>query len=151
MPNNKDMNEQLYTYAPDEQRGGGDAPLVNETPVELPEDLLTPGDYQQVEEEVKKDRIKGLIQQVGGVLSAVLLFLGTLNVEFSWLTSESIDAFVLVLAAAAALGVSAFTTYKNSHSFKKGQEENRRIKEAKIAEKRLAEKKAQQKILEGSE
>lgn len=144
----KHMNEHLYpdaetdpAHAPEPMQGAGE-PAV-------PEDLLTPSDYAKINDEVAKDRVKGLIQQIGGVLSALLLFLGTLNIEFSWLTEESINAFLLTLAAAAALGVSLFSIYKNSHAFRKGQQDNQRIKEAEIAELRLKEKKARQKQEEG--
>lgn len=109
----------------------------NVTEPHKPEDLLTPADYKKVEEEVRKDKTKGLISQLSGMLSALLLLLGTLNIEFSWFTEESINAFVLFIGAFAAFGVSAWSTYKNSYAFRKGQEENRKIKEAKIAEKRL--------------
>ena len=103
----------------------------------VPIDLLTDADYRQVEHEVQKDKNKGIIMQLSGVLSSLLLLFGTLNIEFSWFTQESINAFVLFIGAFAAFGISAWTTYKSSYAFKHGQEKNRRIKEAEIAERRL--------------
>lgn len=99
-----------------------------------PGDALSEADKRRVEEELRRDRVKGLIQQLSGVLSSALLLLGTLNIQFSWLTPESIDSFIVFLGAFAAFAVSIWTTYKNSFAWKKGQYQNRKIKEAEIAE-----------------
>lgn len=46
------------------------------------------------------DKLKQYIGLFGGLLSAILLFLGTLNIEFEWFNTDSIGAFEGVLIAA---------------------------------------------------
>ncbi|MDM5208411.1 phage holin [Cytobacillus kochii] len=62
---------------------------------------------------------KDVVAQVVGFLSAIMMFLGTLNVKFEWLTAESIDAFGIVLTAGIALGITLYTIYKNHFGFTK--------------------------------
>ncbi|MCM3325029.1 hypothetical protein [Cytobacillus kochii] len=52
-------------------------------------------------------------------MSAIMMFLGTLNVKFEWLTAASIDAFGIVLTAGIALGITLYTIYKNHFGFTK--------------------------------
>jgi protein-S-isoprenylcysteine O-methyltransferase Ste14 len=61
------------------------------------------------------DKIKQYIGLFGGFLSAVLLFLGTLNVEFEWFTTDSIDAFIAVLIAFIPFALLIYGVYKNSY------------------------------------
>lgn len=61
--------------------------------------------------------LNDVIKQLAGFLSALLLFLGTLNIQFEWFTKESIDAFVLVVSAGLLFGTSMFTIYKNHYGF----------------------------------
>lgn len=61
------------------------------------------------------DKLKQYISLFGGLLSAVLLFLGTLNVTFDWFNQESIDAFVVVLVAAVPFVLVLYGVYKNSY------------------------------------
>ncbi len=48
------------------------------------------------------------------MLSAVLLFLGTLNVKFDWFNQESIDALEVVLMASVPFAIAIYGVYKNS-------------------------------------
>lgn len=61
------------------------------------------------------DKLKQYFALFGGWLSAVLLFLGTLNVSFEWFTMESIDAFVAVLVAAVPFIIVIYGVWKNSY------------------------------------
>lgn len=61
--------------------------------------------------------MKDLVSQVVGFLTAIMLFLGTLNIKFSWLTEESISSFGLLLTAGTALSVTLYTVYKNHYCF----------------------------------
>lgn len=60
---------------------------------------------------VKKD----IFTLVGGFLSALLFFLGTIGVTFSWFTEESINAFIWVLAAFVTLVINLYAVYKNTY------------------------------------
>lgn len=61
------------------------------------------------------DKLKQYIGLFGGLLSAILLFLGTLNVEFEWFNTESIGAFEGVLIAAVPFVLLIYGVYKNSY------------------------------------
>ncbi|MCA1029216.1 SPP1 phage holin family protein [Cytobacillus kochii] len=61
--------------------------------------------------------INDVVKQIVGFLSAIMLFLGTLNIEFQWLTDASISAFGVVLSAGIFLGVNLYTIYKNHYGF----------------------------------
>ncbi|WJY27496.1 phage holin [Sporosarcina trichiuri] len=61
------------------------------------------------------DKLKQYIGLFGGLLSAVLLFLGTLNVQFEWFNVDSIDAFIGVLIAAVPFILLIYGVYKNSY------------------------------------
>lgn len=61
------------------------------------------------------DKLKQLIALIGGFLSAVMLFLGTIGVAFDWLTNESIDAFVAVIGAGGLLVLNLYGVYKNTY------------------------------------
>lgn len=60
---------------------------------------------------------KDVVSQVVSFLSAAMMFLGTLNIHFEWLTKESINAFGVVLTAAIALGITLYGIYKNHFGF----------------------------------
>ena len=62
-----------------------------------------------------EDKLKQYFGLFGGFLSAVLLFLGTLNVEFKWFNTGSIDAFVAVLIASVPFIIVMYGVYKNSY------------------------------------
>ncbi len=60
---------------------------------------------------------KEVVSQVTGFLTAIMLFLGTINIKFEWFTEDSISAFGLVLSAGILLGVTLYTIYKNHFGF----------------------------------
>ena len=61
------------------------------------------------------ETLKQYIALFGGWLSAVLLFLTTLNIEFEWFNTESIGAFEGVLIAAVPFALLVYGVYKNSY------------------------------------
>ena len=61
------------------------------------------------------DKLKQYIGLLGGLLSAILLFLGTLNIKFDWFNTGSIDAFVAVLIAAIPFALLVYGVYKNTY------------------------------------
>lgn len=61
------------------------------------------------------DKLKQYIGLFGGLLSAVLLFLATLNIEFAWFNTEAIGAFEGVLIAAVPFLLLVYGVYKNSY------------------------------------
>lgn len=74
-----------------------------------------------------KDKISQYIALFGGWLSAVLLFLGTLNVKFEWFNQESIDAFVVVLIAAIPFFLIIYGVWKNTYLVRKRAKEQERL------------------------
>lgn len=65
------------------------------------------------------DKLKQYVALFGGWLSAILLFLGTLNVTFDWFNQESIDAFVVVLIASIPFVLVLYGVWKNTYLVKK--------------------------------
>lgn len=61
------------------------------------------------------DKLKQYIGLFGGLLSAVLLFLGTLNVEFKWFNTSSIDALTTVLISSIPFILAIYGVWKNSY------------------------------------
>lgn len=61
------------------------------------------------------DKLKQYVGLFGGLLSAVLLFLTTLNIEFEWFNMESIGAFEGVLIALVPFVLLIYGVYKNSY------------------------------------
>jgi hypothetical protein len=61
------------------------------------------------------DKLKQFIGLFGGLLSAILLFLGTLNVEFKWFNTSSISAFEAVLMACVPFALAIYGVWKNSY------------------------------------
>ena len=61
------------------------------------------------------DKLKQYIGLFGGLLSAVLLFLGTLNVEFKWFNTSSIESFTAVLIALIPFVIAIYGVWKNSY------------------------------------
>jgi hypothetical protein len=72
---------------------------------------------------------KDILILLGGFLTALLLFLGTIVVQFDWLTQESIDAFVLFVGATIALGLNLYAVWKNTHVSKKAQIQKKVLKD----------------------
>ncbi|MEI2341597.1 PTS mannose transporter subunit IID [Priestia megaterium] len=73
---------------------------------------------------------KDVFTLLGGFLTALLFFFGTIGVSFDWFTTESINAFVIVVSAFVALAVNAYAVWKNTH-FTQGLKEWLRKREAK--------------------
>ncbi len=75
------------------------------------------------------DKLKQYIGLFGGLLSAVLLFLGTLNVKYVWFNAESIDAFIAVLIAAIPFVLLMYGLYKNTYLItKKAKRQEKELK-----------------------
>lgn len=64
---------------------------------------------------------KDIATLIGGFLTALLLFLGTVGISFDWLTQDSIDAFVVLIGAAIALGINFYAVWKNTYASRKAQ------------------------------
>ncbi|MBG9603530.1 MAG: phage holin [Bacillota bacterium] len=60
---------------------------------------------------------RDVVSQVVGFLTAIMLFLGTINIKFEWFNEESISAFGIVLSAGIMLAVTLYTIYKNHFGF----------------------------------
>ena len=73
------------------------------------------------------DKLKQYFALFGGWLSAVLLFLGTLNIQFEWFTTESIDAFVAVLVAAVPFIIVIYGVWKNSYRLSEKAKQQERV------------------------
>jgi len=73
---------------------------------------------------------KDIFTLLGGFLTALLFFFGTIGVSFDWFTTESINAFVILVSAFAALAVNAYAVWKNTH-FTQGLKAWLRKREAK--------------------
>lgn len=61
------------------------------------------------------DKLKQYVALFGGLLSAVLLFLQTLEITFTWFTNDSIDAFVNSLLAAVPFVLVVYGVWKNTY------------------------------------
>lgn len=64
---------------------------------------------------------KDIFTLLGGFLTAVLLFLGTIGISFDWFTQESINAFVIMVGAFVALVFNLYAIWKNTYTSKKAQ------------------------------
>lgn len=64
---------------------------------------------------------KDIATLLGGFLTALLFFLGTVGITFDWFTKDSIDAFVVLVGATIALGVNFYAVWKNTFTSKKAQ------------------------------
>ncbi|KON86618.1 hypothetical protein AF332_07160 [Sporosarcina globispora] len=58
---------------------------------------------------------KDVFTLLGGFLTALLFFFGTIGISFDWFTTESINAFVLVVSAFVALVVNLYAVWKNTY------------------------------------
>jgi len=83
----------------------------------------------KIKEQVKNDKIRGLINQILGVLLAFSAFAGVAGFGMEWLNEELINSFGLLLYAIAGFAYTAYTIYKNHFSGKKAQEQNKKLKE----------------------
>jgi Co/Zn/Cd efflux system component len=62
---------------------------------------------------------KDVFTLLGGFLTSILLFLGTIGISLDWFTQTSIDAFVLMISAAAALVINLYAVWKNTNVIEK--------------------------------
>jgi 1,4-dihydroxy-2-naphthoate octaprenyltransferase len=58
---------------------------------------------------------KDIFTLLGGFLTSVFLFLGTIGVSFDWFTQTSIDAFVFMAAVAVTFAVNLYAVWKNTN------------------------------------
>ncbi|AUO14809.1 phage holin [Priestia megaterium] len=70
---------------------------------------------------------KDIAKQITGFLTAVFLFLGTINVKFEWFTLDSINALEVVIVAAIPLGYTLYVIYKNHFGFTKKAKEQKEV------------------------
>src|SRR5699024_10274031 len=82
----------------------------------------------KIKEQVKKDKVRGLIHQILAVLLACTAFAGVAGLGLDWLNEELINSFGLLLYAVAGFGYTAYTIYKNHFSSKKAQKQNKELK-----------------------
>ena len=83
---------------------------------------------QKIKEEVKNEKIRGLIHQVAGILLAFSAFAGVAGFGMDWLNEELINSFTVLLYAVAGFGYTAYTIYKNHFSSKKARVQNEALK-----------------------
>jgi SPP1 family holin len=72
---------------------------------------------------------KDIFTLLGGFLTAVLLFLGTIGIKVDWFTQESIDAFVFMVAAFVALVINLYAVWKNTFVSKKAKKQKEALKQ----------------------
>lgn len=84
---------------------------------------------KKIENEVKNEKLKGLINQALGMLLALSAFAGVAGYQLEWLSEELINSFGILLYAIAGFAYTAFTIYKNWYSGKKAQQQNKLLKE----------------------
>ncbi|THE09957.1 PTS mannose transporter subunit IID [Bacillus timonensis] len=65
---------------------------------------------------------KDIFTLLGGFLTALLFFFGTIGISFDWFNEQSINALVLVLSAFAALVVNVYAVWKNTYTTKKSKQ-----------------------------
>jgi len=82
----------------------------------------------KIKEQVKNDKVKGLIHQILGVLLAFSAFAGVAGFGMEWLNEELINSFGLLLYAVAGFAYTAYTIYKNHFSGKKARAQNEALK-----------------------
>ena len=83
---------------------------------------------RKIKNEVKSDKIKGLIHQILGILLAFSAFAGFAGFGMEWLDEELINSFGVLLYAIAGFGYTAYTIYKNHFSGKLAQKQNEELK-----------------------
>ena len=73
------------------------------------------------------DKIKQYIALFGGLLSAVLLFLRSLNIDYWWFNEETINSFVNLLLALVPFVFVLYGVWKNSYIVTKKAREQEKI------------------------
>lgn len=69
------------------------------------------------------DKLKQYIGLFGGLLGAILLFLQSLGVTFTWFTNDTIDAFVNAALSAVPFILVIYGVWKNNYMTKKAKEQ----------------------------
>jgi SPP1 family holin len=64
---------------------------------------------------------KDIATLLGGFLTALLFFFGTIGISFNWFNQDSINAFVLLISAFVALVINLYAVWKNTYTSKKAQ------------------------------
>lgn len=64
---------------------------------------------------------KDLLTLLGGFLTALLMFFGTIGIAFEWFNQDSINAFVILVGALAALVINGIAVWKNTFVSRKAQ------------------------------
>lgn len=83
---------------------------------------------QKIKDQVKNEKVRGLIHQVAGILLAFSAFAGVAGFGMEWLNEELINSFTVLLYAVAGFGYTAYTIYKNHFSGKKARVQNEALK-----------------------
>ncbi|MFE4119951.1 phage holin [Priestia sp. YIM B13486] len=70
---------------------------------------------------------KDVAKQITGFLTALFLFLGTINVKFEWFTLDSINAFEVVIVAAIPLVYTFYRIYQNHYGTTEKAKEQKEV------------------------
>lgn len=62
---------------------------------------------------------KDMATLIGGFLTALFFFFGTIGISFEWFTQDSINAFVVLISAGIALSINLYAVYKNTYALTK--------------------------------
>lgn len=65
---------------------------------------------------------KDIATLIGGFLTALLMFFGTIGISFDWFTTDSINAFVVLISAFIALVINGYAVWKNTFVTKRAQQ-----------------------------
>lgn len=79
---------------------------------------------------------KDIFTLLGGFLTALLMFFGTIGFSLDWFTAESINAFILVVSTFVALAINAYAVWKNTYVSRKAQQQREVLEENNLIEKR---------------
>lgn len=82
-----------------------------------------------INEQVKKEAKRGIIEQFIGILSAALPLMAILGISLEWFNESFISALNVFLIALIPFGYNVYSIWKNHFSGKKAQEQNRAIKQ----------------------
>ncbi|OLN22026.1 hypothetical protein BTO30_11915 [Domibacillus antri] len=72
---------------------------------------------------------RDIVTLLGGFLTSLFLFLGTIGVSFDWFTPKSIDAFIMLSSAAGALFINLYAVWKNTYVSKKARKQKEVLKQ----------------------
>lgn len=81
-----------------------------------------------IDKQVKREAKYDIVQQVVGVLSALLPFLSIVGVNLDWFNEDFIESFAVLLSSVIFLGINVYTIWKNHFSSKRAQEQNKILK-----------------------